>query len=182
MQALKGVSRYHLAVTGVTVAAVAVALGIWVSQTGRGIPAPPVALRPVLAQVARYVENRWRSPGARMFCGVRYLGNSPLHERFSLYVWEACQQYRVAGGRLVRGTGWSSAAVVSVLAVNGRYRVINEQEPVDYDEPDFSRMFPNGRVRSAIWSLDGFAGTGPGTPAAMFRSDERRARHALLHQ
>jgi hypothetical protein len=179
---VKRIGRGPFAAAGVAACAVIAAIALSITQTDNTIPDAPAALRPVLPRVARYVESRWRGPQGHMFCEVRYLGNSPPGNRFSLYVWEACQQYQVADGHLVRHTGWSSAAVATVAATPDGYRVIDEQEPVDYNDPQFSHMFPSGRVRHAIWSLDGSTSTGPGTPAAMFAADARRARRLLLHQ
>ena len=144
-----------LATAGVAVCAVVAGVALLIAQRDNGIPAPPAALRPTLPQVAHYVENRWSGPEGRMFCGVRYLGNSRLGDRFSLYVWEGGQQYRVADGRLVRGTGWSSPAVVTVAGAPGMYRILDEQEPLDYHERLWSPMFPCSRVRSANRSLEG---------------------------
>jgi hypothetical protein len=167
---------------GVAVCAVVAGFALVVAQRGKGIAAAPTTLRPVLPQVARYVERHWRGTSGRMFCGVRYLGNAPTRTGLSLYVWEVCEQYRTADGRLVLGTAWSAPAVVTLAAAPSGYRILDEQQPVDYTEPRFSQMFPNSRVRSAIRSLDGSASTAPGMPAAMLVADARRARHDLLHR
>jgi hypothetical protein len=163
--------------------AILAASAAWALDSRDRASDPPAELRPVLPAVARYVEARWSGyRGGTMFCGVRFLGNSTLANRFSLYVWEACQQYRAVGHRLVAQTGWSAPAVMTVSVEAGRYRIVGERQAISYDEPSFSRMFPSGRVRSAIYNLDSSTSTGPGSPAAMFSADERRARRELLNR
>jgi hypothetical protein len=115
-----------------------------------------------------------------MFCGVRYLGGSPTGNRFRLYVWEACQEYQARNGHLVEQTGWSSPAALTIVRSGHRYRVVNEYQPVDYEEPALTRMFPSSEVRSEIFRLDGSNETGPGMPDTMFVEDKRQAEHQLL--
>ena len=111
--------------------AILAASAAWALDSRDRVSDTPSELRPVLPAVARYVEARWSGyRGGTMYCGVRYLGNSMLASRFSLYVWEACQQYRAVGHQLVAQTGWSAPAVVTVSGTAGRYRIVGERKSV----------------------------------------------------
>jgi hypothetical protein len=150
-----------------------------------GRPSPQV--QRLLPKVARYLEvkqgggTRRTADGWWVFCGVRYLGNSPVQTRFDLYVWEACQEYRAQGTRLRQFTGWSLPAVISVARTASGYRPVGERQPGDgdYYAPDIHRMFPSS-AEKAIWKLADGTGTGPGTVSALFADLRRRARRELL--
>jgi hypothetical protein len=147
-----------------------------------GVSEPSRQVGRLLPRAVRYLEvSNAAGGGWSLFCGIRYLGNSPLAEQFDLYVWEACQEYRAAGRRLDKFTSWSVPAVITFVRTASGYRPRAERQPGDGSDyaPDIHRMFPD-RVETAIWSMDGSVETGPGTVAGLFAGLDRRARQQLL--
>jgi len=165
-------------ILGVCVVGLIFGVGIWVTRTRNQVGAPPTEVRQLLPIVVSYLERKEgrpsrRSGGWSLFCGVRYLGNSPLRLHAAVYVWEVCQEYRAQGTRLTRSTAWSVPAVISVVHTATGYRPTAEDQPVAWPE-DVRRMFPSN-VQAAIYEMDGSASVG-----AMLVALDRRARHELL--
>jgi hypothetical protein len=159
-----------------------VALGVSREGEDRGVARPTAEVRRLLPQASRYLESRWAiGDGWHLFCGVRYLGNSPLGARIDVYVWEACQSYRAKGVRLAEFTGWSVPAVITFRRTETGFHVVNERQSDDGDYywPSIRRMFPKNAVRE-LERMDSATGTGPGTTGAMFADLRRRARQQLL--
>ena len=148
------------------------------------VPAPAAEVDHLLPEAVHYLEST-RAIGDEwtLFCGVRYLGNSRPAPRIDLYVWEACQSYRVQGTKLATFTGWSVPAVISFQRVRGVYRVVAERQPGDGTDywPDIRRMFSSD-AEQAVVEMDGTTRTGVGAPSAIFARLQRRARHELLRQ
>jgi hypothetical protein len=156
------------------------AFRVWREGENRRVARPDADVRPLLPQASRYLESRWAiGDGWQLFCGVRYLGNSPLGARIDLYVWEACQSYRARGARLMEFTGWSVPAVITFRRTTSGFHVVNERQADDGDYywPSITRMFPAEAVQE-IERLDGEIGSGP--KAALFADVRRRARRQLL--
>jgi hypothetical protein len=173
----------RILLTSTVVLALPIAAAVWVSQAPSSVGKPSPQVRSVLPSVVSYLETKDGpiiGPGGRrwtLFCAVRYLGNSPVTQRFNLYVWEACQAYRAWERGLAKFTGWSVPAVISVARTAGGYRPVAENQPVAWPQ-DVRRMFPPN-VQSTIWSLSSSTGTGPGTTGALFAALDRYARHRL---
>lgn len=171
--------------------AAAVALGL--AFAGCGGSAKPtnrgstLTVKEVLPTVARYLEvragggARRTSDGWTWFCGLRYLGHSPPQTRFDLYVWEACQEYRLHGQHLATLTGWSAPAVIAMRTLQGSYRPVAEHQPGDGDQYglDVQRMFPlSAQKIIATINIE----TGPGSTMAIFAALDRRARRELTRR
>jgi hypothetical protein len=156
---------------------------VWVSPAPSSVGKPSPQVRSLLPRVVSFLETKHGpiiGPGGQrwtLFCAVRYLGNSPVTQRFDLYVWEACQAYREWEKGLAKFTGWSVPAVISVAHTAGGYRPVAEHQPVAWPQ-DVRRMFPPN-VQSVIWSMSSSTGTGPGTTGALFAALARYARHQL---
>jgi hypothetical protein len=168
--------RIALVVAGAVVV-VAAALAFFLTRQPLW-PKPSPLDRMLVGNVEPYLRERSPSKRNTLFCAVRYLGKTPPDRRFNLYVWVVCSEYRRQGSHLIQGTGWSSPAVVSVVATGRSYRIVNEAEPIDiYAEPGFSRMFPSHEIRSRILEIDRKS---DGAPAGMLENVRQRARGQLL--
>jgi hypothetical protein len=156
---------------------------VWVSHSSSGVGTPSSKVRGVLPRVVSYLETKdgqLRGPGGRrwtLFCDVRYLGNSAVAQRFDVYVWEACQEYRRWEKGIAKSTGWSSPAVISVIHTADGFRPVAEHQPVAWPQ-DVQSMFP-ANVQHTIWSMSSSTGTGPGTTGALLAALDRYARHRL---
>jgi len=137
-------------------------------------PQPSAEVRPLLPQVTRFVEHKYRAAKSKgtLVCAIRYLGNSPPKEQFNLYIWEVCGQYHADGGRLVMPSGWSAPAVIWIVKTNNGYAP--ESEFQSYTDESIPRMFPKN-LRRRIYSLE----TGEGTDS-MAAENKRRACTQLL--
>jgi hypothetical protein len=149
-----------------------------------GIAEPSRTVQALLPTTAKYLEkkagggDRTTADGWTWFCSVRYLGNTSVDERFELYVWEGCQEYRPYRQGLAELTGWSVPAVITIARRGGSYRPIAERQPGDGTDygPNIRRMFPSA-ARVAIRSIP--EGTGQGSAVAMFKALKARARREL---
>jgi hypothetical protein len=174
------------AALGVLVAVVFALAVRSVYQDGRAgrIPKPPPTVQELMPMTVQYLErkagggDRHTDDGWTWFCFARYLGNSPVAERFELYIWEGCQQFRRYRNGVAELTGWSVPAVITVSRRGDAYRHIDERQPGDgtHYGPDIRRMFPSD-AQSDIWSIP--EGTGPGSAHAMFEALKKRARREL---
>lgn len=145
-----------------------------------GIEEPSPEVRRMLPVVAHYLEaaggtRQWTGDGWTLFCGIRYLGNSAMADRFDIYVWEACSEYRRYKGSIAESTGWSVPAVISMVKTRAGYRPVAEHQPGDGNlyGPDIGRMFP--------WTAERAIAKIPvdGTSVKMFKALKERARREL---
>jgi hypothetical protein len=143
-------------------------------------PSPEV--RRLLPQVVLFLEHKdpisLASPHPRskwtLFCGVRYLGNSPPGEQFNLYVWEVCQEYRADGARLAGRSGWSAPAAIWIVKRADGYSP--EAEFQSYTNEDVPRIFPKS-LRKKIYAMEGSDAVG-----RMEADTKRRACLDLLQK
>jgi hypothetical protein len=164
---------------GLALAAVAAAASsMLLGERSIELPTPAPKVRESLPRVERFVERKYAGIGGsndrRLYCKVRYLGNSGVEPRFELYVWEACQEYRAWTNGLAKRTGWSGPAVVTMQPAIGGYQPVAERQPPDGARSETEAMFPR-RVMRLVDRMSG-------TPAvdAMFASLKRRAQLELL--
>jgi hypothetical protein len=145
----------------------------------------PREVRSALPGVVRWLEakagggDRHTRDGWTWFCFTRYLGNSPVGERFDIYVWEGCQEYRRYRKGMAGQTGWSVPAVITVARRGTGYTPVAERQPRECPGcgPDIEAMFPSP-ARRAIASIP--EGTGPGSAQFRFARLKMRARLELL--
>jgi hypothetical protein len=175
---------FYVALGVVLAVAFALAVRSVYQDRDRGRAArPPSEVLPIMPTVVRYLEER-AGGGARhtaqgwtWFCFAHYLGNTPVDERFDIYIWEGCQEYRPYRRGLAELTGWSVPAVITLSKRDGEYRVESDRQPGDgsYYGPDIKRMFPSS-VERAISSRAGYS------PRTRFSVLKKRARVELLGQ
>jgi hypothetical protein len=145
-------------------------------------PEPSPQVRRLLPEVVLFLEHKdplslylaKQRPPSRwtQYCSVRYLGNTPLHEQFNLYIWEVCQGYRRKGNRLAEGSGSSVPAVIWMVKKRNGYGPEAEYQ-ADTDDA-VRRLFPKG-LRRRIFRMEGGDLVG-----AMGAEAKRRACTELL--
>jgi hypothetical protein len=131
---------------------VLVALVVIIAVRAFRDPEPSPQVRRLLPEVVLFLEHKdplslylaKQHPPSKwtLYCGVRYLGNSPPREQFNLYIWEECQEYRADGKQLAMRSGWSVPAVIWIVKrANGYSPEAEFQADTDEAVP---RMFPEG--------------------------------------